>query len=278
MAVYRDDGKQRARRICDAWQRGLNRRGVASVVRDGVAFNDAVEADVAIFYGLRLGLREVFETYRAEATAVYVDLGYWGRKPANDRLGGYHKVSVNALHPTAYLRVGHRSDRLDQVGLRVKPWRRTGAHVIVAGMSDKSAAVNGFAPEAWERRAIAEVKKHTDRPIRYRPKPSWDGARPISGTAFGRGGTDVRPHLRDCWALATHHSNAAVDALAAGIPVYCEEGAASLLSMPSLDRIDDPPLPDGRADFLADLAYCQWSVAEIASGACWDYPVGDGLV
>jgi len=233
---------------------------------------------VAIFYGLRLGLREVFEAYRSATTAVYMDLGYWNRKPAKDRFGGYHKVSVNALHPTAYLRAGHSPDRLNQIGVRLKPWRKRGEHIIVAGMSDRSAAVNGFAPEAWERRAIEEIKKHTERAIRYRPKPSWDGARPISGTAFHRGGTDIRQYLRDCWALVTHHSNAAVDALAAGIPVYCEDGAASLLSMPSLDHLDDPPLPGGRAEFLADLAYCQWSVPEMASGACWDYLVGEGLV
>ncbi len=247
-------------------------------MRDGTRFSGAVEADVAIFYGLRLGLGGVFETYRTRATAVYVDLGYWNRKPARDRFGGYHKVSVNALHPTAYLRAGHPDDRLRRVGVRLKPWRERGDRIIVAGMSDRSAALHGFAPEAWERHAVAALMRHTDRPIFYRPKPSWDGARPISGTVFLRGGTDIRGHLHNCWALVTHHSNAAVDALAAGIPVYCDDGAASLLSMPSLDTIDDPPLPDGRDQFLADLAYCQWSVAELASGACWDYLAGEGLV
>ena len=44
----------------------------------------------------------------------------------NDRFGGYHKVAVNALHPTAYLRTGHRPDRFGQLGVRVEPWRHGG--------------------------------------------------------------------------------------------------------------------------------------------------------
>ena len=91
--------------------------------------------------------------------------------------------------------------------------------------------------------------------------------------------TSISPITTDagCWALVTHHSNAAVDALAAGIPVFCEDGAASLLSMPRLADIENPPLPEGRAQFFADLAYCQWSVPEMASGACWDYLIGEHL-
>lgn len=278
VVIYRDLKKDRSKRIVQAWQAGLKVQHVPFVTRNSDNYNGQVEAEIAIFYGLRERLWEVFQTYKTKATAVYVDLGYWDRKPRHDKLGGHHKLAVNDLHPTAYFRKGHSPSRFERFGVRVRPWHGTGKHIIVAGMSDKSARVNGFGAEEWERWAVNELKKHTDRPIWYRPKPSWPRARPIAGTTFNKAGLDVRPHLKNCWAVVTHHSNAAVDAIAEGIPTYCEEGVASVMSMPSLSAIENPPEPDDREGFLADVAYTQWSVAEMATGKAWRYLVNEGLV
>lgn len=278
VVIYRDHAKQRSRRICDAWERALRARHVSYAVADGPGFDGRTVGDIAIFYGLRQGLQDVFNRYGQDRMALYVDLGYWQRKPIHDPFGGYHKVAINALHPTAYFRRGHPADRLHQTGPRVKPWRGTGDHIIVAGMSDKSAEVNGYQPEEWERWAIDKLSQHTDRRIIYRPKPSWKDARPITGARFDQAGTDIRPHLQNVWAVVTHHSNAAVDAIVEGIPTYCQAGVGSLLSIPDLSAIEQNVEPPDREGFLADLAYTQWSVAEMESGACWDYLRAEGLV
>lgn len=237
--------------------------------------------DIAVFYGLEGQLPLIFSDYVASGRwAVYVDLGYWGRREGG-RWSGYHKVVVNARHPSAYFRAPqHDRKRISRFrGLLAQPWTESGNHILLAGMGDKGALAEGFAPEEWERGAIERIRKVTDRPILYRPKPSWKTARPIPGTLWSDPQQRViEQELQNCWAVVTHHSNVAVDALVAGIPTFCWDGVAAGLSSQSFDEIERPLFPDGRDAWMADLAYTQWSVEEIAAGACWSHLRSEGLI
>lgn len=225
-------------------------------------------ADCAVGYGWRYP--DVFEAYREAGSAfVYIDLGWWERKPHGNEMGGYHKVVVNEREPMAYFRRGSASDRFARFGLSVQPWRSTGSHILLGGMSAKSAKTRGYAPQEWERDAIRRIREVSDRPIWYRPKPSWGEATPIEATRFSGPGESIAAALRDCWAVVTLHSNVAVDALLAGVPVHCQHGVGAALSVASLAEIEAPALPEGRERLMADIAYVQWSVAEMRSGECW---------
>jgi hypothetical protein len=227
--------------------------------------------DVAIFYGLALGLRRVLEEYRAAGRkAIYVDMGYWGRR-LNDRFDGFHKLALNDRHPTAYFqRWAHPPDRIQHHGIRLKPWRTAGRHILVAGMSAKAAQAEGLPPHSWERATIARLRELTDRPIVYRPKPNWTEACPIEGSVFAQ--TQPLDSLfNNCHAVVAHHSNVAVDALLAGVPCICPGGVASSLSGHDLTLIESPPMPDGRQQWAQDVAYTQWSIHEMRTGAAWGY-------
>lgn len=211
---------------------------------------------------------ELFEAYRQAGGAfVYLDLGWWDRKPALRPLDGYHKVVVNGREPSGFRR-GRPADRFAVFGRGVAPWRRRGAHILIAGMSGKSAWTRGLKPQEWEARTVEALRRITDRPIVYRPKPSWPDATPIEGTEFSGPNTTVEQALRNCWAVVTLHSNVAVDALLAGVPVVVSEGVCTGFSG-SLDTIERALTPDGREQLMADIAYCQWSVAEMVDGTCW---------
>lgn len=268
IACHYDRSNRRSRHIAEAMAEGAQRCGDSYEMTE--SWSPVVGVDVGFAYGWRHP--EMFQGYRKTGRSfVYSDLGWWDRKPTGNVLGGYHKVSVNDRDPTAYFRAGHVADRLARFGIDVKPWRLSGRHILVAGMSDKSAATRGLAPYEWERKIIAELGRRTERPIWYRPKPSWLAARPLPGARFSPPSEPLEVALRNCWAVVTLHSNVAVDALAEGIPVYCEQGVGSAISMPSLDMIESPPQPVDRIGFLADIAWCQWSAEEMRSGICWRY-------
>jgi hypothetical protein len=145
-------------------------------------------------------------------------------------------------------------------------------------MSDKGALAEGYQPEEWERWAIAEIKKYSKRTIVYRPKPSWKGAKPITGTITSGREREVEQDLRNAWAVVTHHSNVAVDALVAGVPAFCWGGVALEMSLQTLARIEDPHFPDGRLQWMADIAYTQWSIAEMRTGLPWVHLKKEGLI
>ncbi len=76
----------------------------------------------------------------------------------------------------------------------------------------------------------------------------------------------------------THHSNVAVEAIMNGIPAICPIGVASVMAGHDLSQIEAPPMPEGREQWAADIAYCQWSLAEMQSGAAWRHLRREKLV
>lgn len=277
VGIYFAPSNNRSRIIGQALLEGARRIGLAADLKASITYRGPpTDYDTVIFYGLAAGLDRLFRDYRERRRAVYVDLGYWGRRKLS-RFDGYHKIAVNSRHPTDYFqKQAHPSDRFASHRVQIKPWRTEGSHILVAGMSAKAAAAEQLLPNQWERKTIAELRKLTRRPIIYRPKPNWADAKPIEGSTFDRE-SKLEEVLRDCHAVVTHHSNVAVDALLAGVPCICPGGVASVLSGHSLEQIENPPTPDGRAQWAADLAYTQWSVDEMKQGLVFEYLQREGL-
>ena len=255
--------------IAKAIMQGMQRVGEDAEQRSSQTYRGRPQSEIAIFYGLSGGLRNVLRDYRESGRrALFIDLGYWGRRKKT-RWDGFHKIVLNARHPTAYFRDTPKPhDRFAQFSVPVQPWRTSGEPVIVIGMSQKAAAEEHYRAEEWERDTVQRLRKMTRRPIIYRPKPNWPGARPIPGTQLQRD-IPIPDALVGAHAIVTHHSNVAVDAILAGIPAICPDGVASVISSHDLESIESPLLSRDRAQWAADLAYCQWNMAEMADGTAW---------
>lgn len=237
--------------------------------------------DVAIFYGLEGNIPEIFREYRDNRrAAVYVDLGYWGRREGG-RFTGYHKVVVNARHPTAYFRNvrGRRTvDRFARFKIQPKAGRYSQGMILLAGMGDKGAIAEGYDPEQWELETYQAIREVTDRPILYRPKPSWKTARPLPMMGYSPRTEEIPwPAIS---AVVTHHSNVAVEGLLEGIPTHCISGVASIFGGALSTRLVFPTVPslEERLGWCQDIAYTQWSLLEMENGNCWRYLVDEQLL
>lgn len=145
--------------------------------------------------------------------------------------------------------------RVARLGLRPAPWRRGGRHILLCPPDAAFASYRGFDEALWLDNVLDELARHSDREIRIRDRHA---RRPLADD------------LRDCWALVTHSSNAAVEAAMAGVPVFVTApcGAWWIAGGP-LDRIEQPRLPDDREEWAARLASHQWTLGELASGQAW---------
>lgn len=277
VAVYQIENHHRSKVICTALMAGIRAAGDRPVLIPAVNYIRQPVAPVAVFYGLEGNLKHVLTDYSQVGKAVYVDLGYWGRRHGG-RWAGYHKLCVNSRHPTDYFQARKHDDRRARM-LGVIPQRwKPGTHILLAGMGDKGARAEGFEPEQWERDAIQQLRQHTDRPIVYRPKPSWKRARPIPGTTFSPRTQDVAEVLTGCHAVVTHHSNVAVDGLVGGTPAFCWHGVGSTLALQDFSRIEEPLYPEGREQFVSDVCYTQWSIDEMGKGLPWRHLKNEGLI
>jgi hypothetical protein len=258
----------RSRRIADALVSGAMYVGFKSTIFHSL--DAALNFDLVCGYGWCN--REIFEFYRGKGTNyIYIDLGYWNRKLYKSDYNGFHKCVLNARHPTKYFQRNRDERRITVEAPVIRPWRKSrhSSHIIVAGMSGKGASSVGYEPMAWERRIVGVLRGVTKRPIIYRPKPSWLGYSPIEGTTTSPDTQPIGDILLNAHALVTYYSNASIDALAYGVPIYTVEGPAKVASLKSLEQIEensDSFMSIDRQQFMNDISYCHFTKDEIANG------------
>lgn len=283
VAVYQLPGHPRSRAVTDAMVKGIKAVGDDARIVSSAHYRNPGDDDVAVFYGLASNNARMFRDFKAaKRPAVYIDLGYWGRKEGG-RFAGYHKVSVGDRHPTRYFQARRHDDsRLAHFGLAPLDWQRGGAAILLVGMGPKAAGAEGFEPNQWEAWAAKEIAKVSGRRVIYRPKPNWETARRIPGTDWGmvEKESPLAAALSGIHAVVSHHSNANVEALQLGVPSFTFGGIALPLSESRLARIEHPLYPDEaeRRQWLADVAWTQFSVAEMAEGLPWRHLKEEGLV
>jgi hypothetical protein len=147
--------------------------------------------------------------------------------------------------------------RFRSFGIPVRDWRRGSGPILLCPQSDTFFRLHGFRQGQWIEEVTRELRKHTDRPLAVRWKKDA-AASPISEA------------LKSVWAVVTFMSNAAVDAILAGVPAVCTAPCAGLsMSTSDLSLIENLPMPDGREQWAARLANNQWSLAEMARGDLW---------
>lgn len=258
-------GNSNAQLLCRAFAQGITAAGDTAVMRTALESN-MDSFDAALFWGFVTECQNIKKECEARGIPwFFMDNGYQLRST-------HFKVTLNDRHPESYIM--HRSmpdTRFKQWGVTIQPWKRDGKYILLAGSSRKASWSFGRSFEEYETWAADKIRDVTDVPIVYRPKPnSFREARQIRYTRLDMT-TPFDQLLAGAWAVVNHHSNVGCDALLAGVPVFTRCGAALPLSAHDslLYSINAPLYPDGREQWAYNLAYCQWSAAEMASGECW---------
>lgn len=177
----------------------------------------------------------------------YIDNAYFGR-------GAYYRITERRIQ---HLGIGEPDwDRWRDVRIDFKDWRTRSGHILVCEQSDNFMwRTCGISPDGWRKAVRQVLEAHTDRPIIFRPKMHPD---------------DIKDMLRHCHAVVTFSSNSAIDALAAGVPVFVsDKSAAAPMGLTDLSRIEDPYFPKDREKWAAVLAGNQWTLEEMRNGTAW---------
>lgn len=260
-------------KLAEAFAAGMKVHGDTCVVeRRDVLKPTTLDSGTVAVVGIKSA--EVLNAAKISgANFILFDKGYhrW------DRIGGLYRfwrISVNGHHPTKTLMdINRPDDRLKQINFFVRPWRKDGDYILLAGSSAKYHRYYGLPdPTEWAYDVVNEIRKHTDRPIYYRPKKSWKAAAPIEGTKWARSRERIEGPLGSAWALVTHGSNACVEALIGGVPsVILGPGVTRSISSTSLSELETPieASMDDRRQLLANLMYQQWTLREYRSGKAW---------
>lgn len=282
--VFYASDKEREGLIATAFNEGvMHHDGDTAIVKLTSDYElPEIGTDLAVVVGVKGKSRQIINDHRALGkNIIYIDKGYF--RIANiypDRLSRslYYKTSINNFQCLDYLMdldvSGDRWSKLSKEhGLKLKPWKEDGSNVVWLGPSQKYCNFHGLGDATkFSEACIRILIKKTGKNLVYRPKHSWAGAIPIEGARFSRPPVKIEDEFKDAYALATHGSNTSAEAIVSGVPVIAFGPAITRpIASTENDRLNDikPPSDDDRINWLQKIAYCQWTLAEMASGLMW---------
>lgn len=245
----------RARRVLDACVLGL-RRGR----RNPIITSAPKGSHVAITWGLGHpeGQRLIADARKTGRRVIGFDLGYWLRKD-------HFRVTFDHDHPQAIVMCrNHTWERWTRAGISLREDANPNGHVLLIGTGHKTAATYGEPSGDWEQRTGKDIRrKYPGRRYVFRSKPGGKNDAVPHGFIADTSAT-IEAALKGCALVVCRNSNVAVDAIIAGVPFSCEDGAAMAV-------VDKQPLArDVRMRFLHNLAHFQYTAAELQEPVIWD--------
>ena len=246
VTAYPQPGKARSRAVLEAFAQGCG----GAIVGDGPA---GLSPGAAAFYGL-VGIEHLLNLAIAEEREFfYGDNGHFDVSRQR-----YFRFAKNSFQIT-FPKVAPNALRFQQTGAELKPWTFSGNHIVVVEQSEHFLSLSG-AGRNWLERTVLSLKQHTDRPIVIR---RWRRDK-------DKASATLRADLRGAWALVTHMSAAATEAVLAGVPVFVSGRCAALpMASGELSKIENPKRPEGREDWAGRLAASQWTLEELYNGDAW---------
>lgn len=225
------------------------------VIRNIFAELAALPSSIVPIVGCSPELRPMITGWlKTRRAFVYWDRGYCRRVFATwlprGEEGGYYRWHLNNFQMRSIRDVP--DDRWKALNTEVKPWSNNGRHIVIAAPTRTYAKFHQT--ENWIADTIDALARVTDRQLVIRDKES---KRPLQAD------------LEGAHCLVTHGSNAGVEAVISGCPVFvCRDSAAALVGLTDLSRIEKPIYPD-RQPWLNSLAYSQFNERELVDGTLW---------
>lgn len=243
-----------------ALAQGLRRHGVTVFIEQGQATR---KADFVACWGWRLGkqLRE------AGREVLVMERGYLG-----DRMA-WSSLAWNGLNGRGQMylptNVDHQRFDTHHPGL-LQPWRTGGRYVLLLGQVPGDMSLQGRDLTPWYQAAAEDAARATGLPVFFRPHPvalergfrqSYQGATLLAGS--------LQAALAEAACCVTFNSNSAVDAVLAGVPTVAADQGSMAWHVTSRSA-RELVRPD-RRDWAHALAWCQWTLPEIAAGEFWEH-------
>ena len=266
-SLWTHNGALNSRPVFDAFDHSLVAAG------HDVLYND-INADVNVIWSVLWNGRMARNEAIWNQTKPVIVLEVGGIKR-----GTTWKVGLNGINRDAYFGdMGNSSDRATLLNLEVKPWRTAGEYILIAGQHDKSLQWQTMPRMSnWFLNTYDEIRKHTDRPIIFRPHPRCklehierglknvyrQEPRHVTNTY-----DDFDMGFDNVWATISYSSNPGIHSIINGVPAFVSTHSLAYPAGNDIDflhTIEQPLMPD-RTQWLNDYAHTEYTIEEIAAG------------
>jgi len=210
---------------------------------------------------------------KAHRRRVIVDTGFICNGRTTDTTSSYMALGYDNIKRRAkYYNENSPSDRFDALGIKIKPWRHDGRHIVVFGQNEIGVSSYHTDIIGWFEKTIAYLNNTYKRPVIYRTHPNQKVFPKGNYTLKPFVGNPIENDLEDAWCAVAFTTNAAIDAVIHGIPVFVGDdmNMAWDVAEKNIANLKSPAMPD-REQWLYNLAYAQWSIKELATKQPWEH-------
>jgi hypothetical protein len=167
-----------------------------------------------------------------------------------------------------------------ELNLQVQPWKKNGAHILLALQIPGDASLKGENISKWAYESCSTIRDASDRAIIIRTpqldrkydKKYMSLINEHIPNVFLQTGTkeNLQPTLDQCFASVTFTSGLGIESIVSGIPNFSTNPGSftHALGNEKLSLIETPSYPN-RDQWLADLSYAQWNIQEMMEGLPW---------
>ena len=216
-SLFTHNGALNSKPVFEAFAQGVSTLG------HEVTYNN-LDADVAViwsvlWHGRMSANKNVWDHFKKQNKKVIVlEVGALFR-------GTTWKVGIDGINGDAVFPDGNnKSDRAEQLGLKLKPWNTDGSKIVICTQHDKSEQwTNMPTINQWVGNMVNDIRAYTDKEIIIRPHPrckiNIPGVRTIIPKQIPGTYDDFDLEFDDVYAVVNWSSNPATQAVMAGIPL-----------------------------------------------------------
>lgn len=181
---------------------------------------------------------------------------------------GYNGLNRRATFP-ACADQGQRFDSL-WPGL-IKPWRTGGEYVLLCGQVPGDAALYNVNFDDWAQKVTYQLRQR-DENVVFRPHPflvrNGRQYRVPAGARLSKVAS-LEQDLANAKLCVTYNSNSGVESVLFGTPTVTMDKGAMAWDVTTHNIADEPIMPEREA-WAHRLAWCNWTLDEIAEGKAWE--------
>ncbi len=248
--LHARSGQDHQREAMEALACGLRLNGIESVIADDHV--GAEQADFVVWWGNGTPL------YLKDKPHLLLEAGYINGQSGDyvrDRLQ-FVSAGWRGLHGRADVGAGSLGcppDRWEALDIELVPWRNHGEYVLICDQHPGDAV--SPRDRNWWRELSDELGPER---IIYRPHPIMaPNMRPLSEA------------LEQAAVCVTWSSTCAVEAVLSGVPTVAMDRGSMAWDVCS-HSFDEDPYLGPREQWAYNLAYRQWTHAELANGTAWE--------
>ena len=271
--LWREHGAQNAGPVFDAFEHSCTSNGHTISSNTSYHHTDCHVIWSVLFHGRMARNKDIWaNSIRDNKAIIVLEVGGIKR-------GTTWKVGLNGINRDAFFGdKGNDSKRAKALGLELKPWRTDGEYILLCGQHDKSLQWHNMPSMSnWFLHTYDEIRKHTDRPILFRPHPRCRlphierGLKNVirqDPTHLKGTYDDFDMAFDNVWATVSFSSNPGIHSIINGVPAFV--GTSSLAydvgnDIDFMHNIEHPLMPN-RQQWLNDYAWTEYTVEEIANG------------